>query len=211
MTFSNKLGCRWVETTPKNNANNGFGPYAPPSPWRTGATAAGPATAAAPVPPPRADIMAAIRNAPMFGEAYDMARRFGVPLDGEQGENTNRGTHDSGMAEHGEMDDPDMPHLLPPEAPILPAAAPAALPVYPAEAHDVSTKWEMPRHETYEPHLRSLMMFVHRHPDPYPKGTTFTKDQLLQLQPQHVKDWLSMKAFGKVDWRYEVGDRPKFY
>ena len=71
----------------------------------------------------------------------------------------------------------------------------------------------MPRHQKYEANLRSLMSFVHRLPkeSPYLKGKTFLKEQLLELRPEHIRDWLSMKAFGKVEWRYEDGDRPTFY
>lgn len=75
-------------------------------------------------------------------------------------------------------------------------------------AYDVTDTYSMPRNPDYEPYLRHLMSFAHHRTDIYPKGATFTKEQLLELQPQHIRDWLSKKAFGKVDWSYENGERP---
>ena len=82
-----------------------------------------------------------------------------------------------------------------------------------ATAYTINTTWSMPRRAAYEPHLRSLMSFVHGRPeiDPYPKDTTFTRNQLLQLQPEHIRDWLGKKSFGKPNWSYEAGDRPTHY
>ena len=42
----------------------------------------------------------------------------------------------------------------------------------------------------------------------YPEGTTFTQDQLLQIKPQHLLDWLVYKAFHKSNYSVENGDRP---
>ena len=54
-----------------------------------------------------------------------------------------------------------------------------------------------------------LMAFAHSCDFPrYPKGTVFTREQLLELKPQHIHDWLAKKAFHKADYSYENGDRP---
>ena len=55
----------------------------------------------------------------------------------------------------------------------------------PAAAYTTSNKWTMPRHARYENHLCYLVVFVHRRGllgARYPKGTTFTRDQLLQIK-----------------------------
>jgi hypothetical protein len=44
----------------------------------------------------------------------------------------------------------------------------------------------------------------------YPKDTVFTHAQLLQLQPQHVHDFLAHKAFHKIDYSIKNGDRPVY-
>jgi len=44
------------------------------------------------------------------------------------------------------------------------------------------------------------MAFVHNQPfERYPKGTIFSQEQLLQIKPEHVYNWLGKLAFGKVD------------
>ena len=80
-----------------------------------------------------------------------------------------------------------------------------------ANVYELNSEWTMPRNKAYETHLRKLMTFVHRRKRGYPAGTTFTRDQLLQLQPGHIRDWLSMKAFRKTDWSIEAGDRPIYH
>ena len=53
------------------------------------------------------------------------------------------------------------------------------------------------------------MAFVHNRNFPrYKKGTTFTREKLLQLKPQHIHNWLALKAFKKVNFSVEGGDRP---
>ena len=42
----------------------------------------------------------------------------------------------------------------------------------------------------------------------YPKDTTFSQEQLLQIKPEHVYNWLGKLAFGKVDFNIDAGDRP---
>ena len=54
-----------------------------------------------------------------------------------------------------------------------------------------------------------MMAFCHdRNFTYYPKGTKFTRDQLLQLQPQHIHNWLADKAFRKAKYSVEGGDKP---
>ena len=98
-------------------------------------------------------------------------------------------------------------HTNPSSAP-LPAKL--ILPTLPnAAAYHVSVEWTMPHNQTYEPHLRNLFMsFAHQHASLYKRGAMFSLKQLLQLQPTHVRDSLAKKAFVKVNWSYEAGDRP---
>ena len=63
-----------------------------------------------------------------------------------------------------------------PPNPTLAVATAAAANVY-----KLNSEWTMPRNKAYETHLRKLMTFVHQHKRDYPAGTTFTRDQLLQL------------------------------
>jgi hypothetical protein len=69
----------------------------------------------------------------------------------------------------------------------------------------------MPRHGTYEGALCHFMAFVHQRTEPYPKDTTFTYEQFMQLQPGHIHDFLAYKAFAKVEFDYDAGDRPTHY
>lgn len=76
-------------------------------------------------------------------------------------------------------------------------------------AFDVDHAWTMPTNSTYQGPLMYFMAFAHNQEFPnYPKGTVFTRAQLLQIQPQHVHDWLAQKAFHKVDYSVENGDKP---
>ena len=76
-------------------------------------------------------------------------------------------------------------------------------------AFAVDEQWVIPRHPTYEDPLCFMMAFAHNRNFPrYPKGSKFTREQLLQLQPQHIHNWLAQKAFHKVDFSIEGGDRP---
>ena len=56
-----------------------------------------------------------------------------------------------------------------------PANPPAAV------AFAVSDSWSMPRNEKYEHYLCHFMGFVHGRSSRYPKGTVFTRSQLLEL------------------------------
>lgn len=75
-------------------------------------------------------------------------------------------------------------------------------------AYTANASWSMRRNEKYENYLCHFMGYVHQKGGRYSKGTTFTREQLLQIRPQHLLDWLSMKAFGKTNYSIEGGDRP---
>lgn len=92
--------------------------------------------------------------------------------------------------------------------PPLPTIPPLSPTVNNAHVYDLHDEWTMPRHENYEYFLRPFFQYVHRRDQPYPKGTIFSKGQLLQIQPGHVRDYLAYKAFGKANYDYANGDRP---
>ena len=154
-----------------------------------------------PQPPPAA--VAAVANASTFGEAYDIAQANEL-LDGQ---------HYPGLPAPPSTNNNSSNVPFNTTAPALgtqpphPQPQPMAYEPQPT-AYDVTDTYSMPRNPDYEPYLRHLMSFAHHRTDIYPKGATFTKEQLLELQPQHIRDWLSKKAFGKVDWSYENGERP---
>jgi hypothetical protein len=68
------------------------------------------------------------------------------------------------------------------EAPAAAAEAPAFL---------GNEEWVFPHNHNYRPYLLHLMSFLHnRMNDPYPKGTTFSKEELLSIQPNHIRRWM---------------------
>jgi hypothetical protein len=78
-------------------------------------------------------------------------------------------------------------------------------------AFDVDDSWSMPRHSKYEHVLCTFMAFAHNCDFArYPKETVFTHAQLLQLPPQHVHYFLAHKAFHKIDYLIENGNRPVY-
>jgi hypothetical protein len=96
--------------------------------------------------------------------------------------------------------------------PVEPAVAEGELAQVDAHFHaafEVVNAWTIPRNVTYEHSLCNLMAYAHnREFARYPKGTLFTREQLLQLKPQHLRNWMAKKAFGKVDYSIDRGDRP---
>ena len=61
------------------------------------------------------------------------------------------------------------------------------------DAHD---DWVYPHHHKNQQYISELMSLVHGRPDdPYPRETTFTKAQLLELQPRDIVKYLYLKAF----------------
>ena len=76
-------------------------------------------------------------------------------------------------------------------------------------AFEVGNAWSIPRNTTYKHSLCNLMAFAHNLSFTcYLKGTIFMREQLLQLKPQHVHNWMAKKAFGKVEYSIESGDKP---
>jgi hypothetical protein len=80
------------------------------------------------------------------------------------------------------------------------AAAVAAPPLNDDGADELDDEvWEFPRSLEYLPYLLHLMSFVHNRLDnPYAKDTTFAKEQLLALQPHHIRRWMNLRAYGVV-------------
>ena len=93
------------------------------------------------------------------------------------------------------LDIDDDEYQQPPPEPL-----PPLLPPVQNNAYAIHENWTMPRHGTYEGALRHFMAFVHQRTEPYPKDTTFTYEQFMQLQPGHIHDYLAYKAFAKGGW-----------
>jgi hypothetical protein len=93
----------------------------------------------------------------------------------------------------------------------MPPLPPIPPPINDAHVYALQDEWTMPRHETYEYAVHPFFQYVHCRDAPYPKGTTFSKGQFLQIQPGHVRDYLAYKAFGKANYNYANGDRPINY
>ena len=69
--------------------------------------------------------------------------------------------------------------------------------------------WTISRNPLYEHTLCRFMAYVHNQPfERYPKGTTFSREQLIQIKPEHVHNWMAKLAFGKADYSINAGDRP---
>ena len=80
---------------------------------------------------------------------------------------------------------------LPPE---LPVQAQATMHHRDGEEWLFPTKWP----ENHDRHLLALMGCCHgtRHA----RGTTFTKEALLQLTPSVIKNWMAFKTYGKEEY-----------
>ena len=108
---------------------------------------------------------------------------------------------------NGDGSGPD--NMLPGQNPTLPSPEGATARAVTQTAFNVVRAWSMPRNASYEGQLCYFMAFVHgRDFEKYPTGTLFTRVQLLEIQPQHVHDFLALKAFKKVDYSIEAGDKP---
>ena len=83
-----------------------------------------------------------------------------------------------------------------------------APPAAAAAAFHIDEEWIMPRNVKYEPYIRHVMTFVHGRNTTYPLDTIFTRAQLLELKPQHIRDFMAKKAYKKVEFSHEDGDRP---
>jgi hypothetical protein len=79
----------------------------------------------------------------------------------------------------------------------MPPLPPIPPPINDAHVYALQDEWMMPRHKTYKYALRPFFQYVHRRDAPYPKGTTFSKGQFLQIQLGHVRDYLAYKPLAK--------------
>lgn len=144
------------------------------------------------------DLNAAVANDAAASNTEANQPRIPSPPAADEGEDLQEDIPDLAMLNVDEDDD----YERPPPAPLPPPL--------PAAAYAIQENWTMPRHETYEGALRHFMAFVHQCP-PYPKDTMISRPQFIQLQPGHIHDYLAFKAFGKVDFNYDAGDRPTHY
>ena len=63
--------------------------------------------------------------------------------------------------------------------------------------HDDHDDWVFPYSKKYKGYIVEFMSFVAGQPDdPFPEGTTFSKQQLLDITPSRVRQWLNFKAYG---------------
>ena len=66
-----------------------------------------------------------------------------------------------------------------------------------AAFHDEHDDWVFPYNQKYKGYIVDFMSFVEGISDePFPEGTTFTKQQLLSIVPSQVRQWLNFKAYG---------------
>ena len=107
---------------------------------------------------------------------------------------------------------PTPPNTPPPQEGGEPGSAEGNLRRVDEAYHNAFTnneQWTMPRNSKYEDTLCYLMAFAHNRDFPrYKKGTTFSREELLELKPHHIHNWLAKRAFHKVDYNIEAGDRP---
>lgn len=68
--------------------------------------------------------------------------------------------------------------------------------------------WVYPTNENYQPYIVELMEFFHGGVD-YPADKTFTREELLELEPMIIKRWLANKAYGDPEYNLDnQGDCP---
>jgi hypothetical protein len=69
-------------------------------------------------------------------------------------------------------------------------------------SNDENETWKMPRNPKYQPYLVHLMSFVDS--IIYPRNKTFSKADLLRLEPKVIQRWLSKRAYGKEEYDPKV-------
>ena len=69
--------------------------------------------------------------------------------------------------------------------------------------------WRFPKsYPKVKHYIDSLMSYKHgRWENPYPRTTTYTKDELLALRPVDVRRWLTMRAYGTVSPETDAGPK----
>lgn len=66
------------------------------------------------------------------------------------------------------------------------------------ETHDAdATGWHYPHRPELQHYMVSLMSFCHgRSDDPYPNSIEFSREELLELTPRKIVEWLNFRAYG---------------
>jgi hypothetical protein len=67
--------------------------------------------------------------------------------------------------------------------------------------------WQYPVGHIYQPVMVEFMNFFHGGED-YPEGQVFTKENLLEIRPNDIKRFLTMKAYNDPDADPSTGARP---
>ena len=69
--------------------------------------------------------------------------------------------------------------------------------------------WEWPTSSTAKKYKSSLISFMsYFHNKQYDKDKEFTKEELLQIRPRDIHNWMALKAFGKTRYNVDAGDKP---
>ena len=61
--------------------------------------------------------------------------------------------------------------------------------------------------KSYKKNMLNFMQWFHQREKPYDNGTTFTRDELKEIQPVNVHDWLAIYCYGKADYNADT-DKP---
>ena len=68
--------------------------------------------------------------------------------------------------------------------------------------------WEWPTSSTAKKYKSSLISFMsYFHNKQYDKDKVFTKEELLQIRPRDIHNWMALKAFGKTRYDVDAGDK----
>lgn len=166
------------------------------------------------------DAVDAVNNASTFGESYDIARDNGVldriPRAGAIGAGDavvatamDRGsTQESAaatLATQGGAAATERGFTQEPAVAATPAArGGSSSRVRNAAEHTQSGGWAWPRDSAltkrYSPNIVKFMSWFHEKDPPYPKDEKFTREELLQITPGAVHDYLATLAFGRVEY-----------
>ena len=66
--------------------------------------------------------------------------------------------------------------------------------------------WRYPSNPAYQPYMVDFMEFFHA--VEYERNATFSRAELLEIEPVDVKGWLANKAFHDPEYDVNRGDRP---
>jgi hypothetical protein len=60
--------------------------------------------------------------------------------------------------------------------------------------------WVFPENREYKGYLVHFMSFLHnRLVDKYPNDAVFSKEELLAIQPHHIRKWMNLRAYGMIN------------